>query len=193
MTVDFEVLPYPDRYQELLELRHLALTATRQLAPGTSVADLADPRDVEAALIVADVDGRLVASGRLTPPLDGPILHADNRLLGPEVGIPPRDQYLEYSKACIHPDYHGQGLFWPLVARCVKVAQSLGRPYLLGGTNPDLFRFWGRCGFEKVPTLYTGPNNPDVVYSAMVLDVEAVLAGRGVSAKLVEALDRLED
>ena len=189
LALRFEILPYPARYEELLALRLGALEATEQIRPGYRPSDLRDPRDRNATLVVAEESGRLVAAARLTPPQPGPPLHHDNRMLGPVVGLPPAGTYLEYSKGCVHPDHHGHGLFWRLVAHCLFAARDLGCRYLLGGSNPEIFEFWRRCGFERIPTRYSGPTTPGAVYSLMVLDVERVLAGEGISPKLAAALE----
>lgn len=187
----FEVIPFAERSTEILELRRLALSTANQIAPDTPTSEMYDPRDLRAKIGIAEIEGRLIGSARLAPPLEGSVLHHSNRCIEPVVGLPPSAEYLELSKVCVHPAHQGQGILWYLVALMLITARKEGRPYLLGGVNPSMWQFWKRCGFRKIGTNYVGPNAPDIEYSLVLLDVEEVLAGRGISPKLAAALSLL--
>lgn len=187
----FSVLSYPERIDEVLELRRTAQCAAKQIAAHTLADDLFDRRDLRASIGVAEIGGRIVGTMRLTPPLEGRFLHEDNRCIGPIVGLPSAAEYLELSKACVHPDYQGQGILWQLTAHMLVLANKLAKPYLIAGANASMWHFWKRCGFRKTGTSYVGPHIPGVKYALMVLDLEEVMANRGVSPKLTEALSPL--
>lgn len=185
------IVPYEECAEELLELRRLALVAAQQVTPGTPASAMYDPRDSEALIAIAELDGQLVGSLRIVPPLDDDVLfHPDNRVLGTLVGLPPKSDYAEASKACVHPEYQGQGVFWHIAAHMILAGRQLGKTHLVGGTNPRVWKFWQRCGYRLTENRYVGPNRPEIKYSVMVLDIDAVLGGRvEIAPQLVDALE----
>ncbi len=189
----FSVLAYPERLNEILELRRVANAAADQLAPDISAAQLLGPRELAASNVVAEINGRLVGTVRLAPPIEGFLLNHANPTLGPVRGLPKSSEYLETAWAAVHPKYHGRGILWRLAAHMVITAQQCGKPFLVGGCNPSMWRFWQRCGYRETGIPYIGRNSPYVQYSVILMDVEAVLAGRGIAPQLAQALAPLLD
>ena len=189
----FDVLAYPERIDEILELRRLANCSANLLPPETLAAELIDPRDFEASNVVAEISGRLVGTLRLAPPLEGFILNQANPCVRPVNGLPGTSEYLETAWASIHPNYHGRGILWHLVAHMVLTAKQRAKPFLVGGTSPDMWRFWRRCGYRKTGILYLGRNAPSLQYSVIILDVEAAIEGRNIAPQLARVLGPLLD
>ncbi len=187
----FDVLAYPERIDQILELRRIANCAAGQLAAHFRAAEPFDPRDLEASNVVAEVGGRIVGTLRLSPPLEGFILNQANPCLGPVSGLPESSETLETAWASIHPSYNGQGILWHLAAHMVLTAKRRGIPFLVGGTNPSMWRFWQRCGYRKTGIPYISRNAPDIRYLVIVMDVEAVIAGRNIAPQLARVLTPL--
>lgn len=173
------------RLPEILELRRLAYGTARKISSDATPFDLADPRDWGSTFITAEVDGRLVGSLRLCRPLPGPLLDVDYRFEGSFDTLPHRGDLMESSRACIHPDFQGQGLCWRLAAHMLLAAKDLGRPYLLGACTSELWNYWRRCGFRKTGVT---ARSGDSEFSVILLDVEDALTGRGLAPELVREL-----
>ena len=180
--IRYRVLQGLERYDEVLALRREAFGV------GHLAVTLADPRDRQASLIAALSGTRIIATLRLTPPLPGPLFHPATRFRGRVHELPARSECLESSRACIHPDFRGQGLFWQLAAEMVCTARDLGKPYLVGGADQNLLSFWTRCGFEAAGVTYGYPGGSIEKYRVVVLEVTRVLAGRGIAPELEQAL-----
>ena len=186
--LEYSVVPYPQRIEEILEVRRVARCAARQNAPETLAGEMLDRCDLAASMAIAEHEGRIVGTMRMTRPLDDTILHPTNRYLGPIVGLPHREDYLELSRACVHPDYQGHGILWHLTAQMLIAARAAGKTYLLGGATEQMVRFWKRCGFRQTETIYRIPTAPGVDHYLIVLEIEEVLSGRGIDPKLARAL-----
>ncbi len=173
------------RLPEILELRRLAYSAAGKIPADATAFDLADPRDWGSTFITAEVSGRLAGSLRLCRPLPGPLLDVDYRFDGSLDALPGRDEMMESGRACVHPDFQGQGLFWRLAAQMLLAAKDLGRPYLLGACTPQLWSYWRRCGFRETGVT---AHHREVELSVILLDLESALTGRGLAPELVRVL-----
>lgn len=190
-TVKYAVVPYPQRIAEVLEVRRIARSTANQIAPDVSAVEMLDDRDLSASIGIAEIDGRIVGTMRMTLPLGETVLHHANRYLNPVVGLPPKAEYLELSRACVHPDYQGRGILWQLTAHMLIAARATGKPFLVAGANARMLPYWQRCGFRTTGTVYEIPTAPKVDHFLLVLDVEEVCAGRGIDPKLARALSAL--
>ena len=185
----FDVLRFPDRWPELLELRRAAYVADGLVSPETNAADLYDPRDDRAAVVVAQSQGRLVGSLRLTPSLEaGPILHHTCQFAEPVRGLPDKSEYLEVSRVCVIPEHRGHGLLWELAARMVILAREQGKRFLVGGIRPGLWPYWQRCGYRKTGVTYRQMGFGGIEHEVGILDVEETLTGRSLDPKFARVL-----
>ena len=196
----FTTVPYPERLGEILELRRAAYEAARKLGDDPARADedqAWDPRNPGSTTLLAEMDGRLVGSLRLSHPLAGSFLHHSYRFDGPLTNLPPRSEILEGSWACVHPEYQGQGLFWQLAARMVQFAQDQGKAYLLGGADDGMWPTWQRCGYRETGLTYQG-RLTGTPHRLMLLDVAAVSEGHHICPEFARVLlplleDRLRE
>ena len=190
--IRFSVCRSPERLAEILQLRRLAFAAPRPSDPSSTVAYEHDPRDEDASVVIAESAGRIIGSVRLCRPIPGPILHHTSRISGSTRGLPVRADYIETSRACIHPDHRGKGLFWHLVAHMLHAARAFGRPYLVAGTGSRHWRNWRRCGFTKIGATYRRAHS-EAEYSVLVLELRRALEPRGIAPELARALAPLLD
>ena len=179
----FSIVGYPERRREILALRRAAYAASGKCGPDNATEENIDPRDFRAANVIAEVEGRIVASVRLTPPLPGPILQPSCALRGPTDQLPAHSDFVEASWGCIHSEFQGQGLLWQLSAHMLVAADTFGRPYLLIGSDRQIWRHWQRCGFRKTGVTYRGTLSGNE-YFVVTLNLNEVLAGRGIDPKL---------
>lgn len=187
----FGVVHSPERLSEVLELRRITHLAAGQVEPHRTAAEMVEPRDLEATMVIAEQADQLVGTTRLVPPLEGTILHCGCRLEGAVDELPPKDEMIEASSGCIHPEHQGQGLFWNLVAHAWNTAaQVYGRPLLVGACEDRLWPFWQRCGFCRVPVYYAGAVTGRR-YQVMLLELAPVLEGQGVDRRLARHLRAL--
>ena len=188
--LEFRVVHAPNRLLDILQLRRTAHLKAQKIGPHTTAAEMVEPRDLEASFVIAEEQGRVVAAIRFVPPIDGTILHRECQLEGDLSPLPPREQMLEVSSACVDPAYQGQGLVWALVARAWLAAPAFGRPYGIGACDESLWRFWQRCGVRRLDAGYVGAVT-GIRYRVILLEFTEVLAGRGVGTQLARELQLL--
>lgn len=189
-SIRFSVVSFDERAPEIIELRRAAYSAAYTPDHYNEVASLTDPRDRQASVVIAELEGQIIASARLRPPLPGPILHANCRLEGSFSALPPKSELLECGWLCIHPDHQGKGLVWPFAAHKLAAAQQHGRPYIVAATEENNWPIWRSCGYRKIALSYRGAVT-GIEYSVILLDLAAVLAGQGIAPALARALQEL--
>lgn len=188
--IRYRVVQYPERLDEVLALRRAAYGAAQKHGPDdaeSAEGDGADPRNLRSSTVIAELEGQIIGSLRLAPPLPGPLLHHTCEFAEPVKGLPPRTEFIEASWACVHPAHQGKGLFWSISAYMVLVAKQLGKPYLVGGTDADMWRNWKRCGFRKTGSTYLGAISRNR-YWVMLLNVDEVLAGHNIAPEFARVL-----
>lgn len=181
---------YPHRIEELLALRRAAYGAADKAGPDTATKALDDPRNVRAETVTVELGDRIIGSERLTPWLPGPILHHSCTLSDTTPGLPPRDQTLEASWACVHPDFMGRRIGWFVAAHALCIGRLGGARYLLGAADDQMWPFWRRCGFYRIDASYTGAISGNT-YRVVVCDMDSALAGDGVGSVFWDILEPL--
>lgn len=198
----FTVLRYPQHFEEIRALRRLAYGRAGKSGPDPIRLEGPDRRDLESRVVAGWVgqnldNETLVTSIRLNRPVPGPRLHHTCRLRGEVSTLPAVDSTTECGWGCVHPEFHGRGLVWELAAHMVLAARQMGRPYVISGTDAQVWPMWERTGFRRTGAMYTGAVSGND-YWVMVLDIDAVLTGRQrlgrrFAATLDATRDRLGD
>jgi predicted GNAT family N-acyltransferase len=179
-AVDFGAIRTDGEYREVLALRRVAYLRAGKVGPGAREEDMGDALDARSRILVAKYRGRIVASVRLMfpPSADAPLKHEDYVALPP--GTPARDEVVELSKFCTHPEFRGSDLFYTLVKHCALTTMQSGRRYAVMSCTDELVRPYGRVGFRKLGASYVHPTM-GLEHHLMIAEVDKVVAGKDVN------------
>jgi predicted GNAT family N-acyltransferase len=179
-AVDFGAIRTDGEYREVLALRRVAYLRAGKVGPGAREEDMGDALDARSRILVAKYRGRIVASVRLMfpPSADAPLKHEDYVALPP--GTPARDEVVELSKFCTHPEFRGSDLFYTLVKHCALTTMQSGRRYAVMSCTDELVRPYGRVGFRKLGASYVHPTM-GLEHHLMIAEVNKVVAGKDVN------------
>ena len=176
----FESVTTDDDMLAVLELRRIAYSRAGKVSDDCNPEDLEDKFDQRAIILVAKHHDRVVASLRL-------ILNDQNRSCEHEQFVvlpknfPKREDIIEITRVCTHPDYRGSDLLQGLFQYASKIALLIDRPYIIGSSTPSLLGLYTRIGFHstKIKYLHQDLNNQaHVIFLAKKTDI---LLGRGVN------------
>ncbi len=179
-ALDFGAVRTEEEYREVLALRRLAYLRAGKAGPEVRDEDMADALDARSRILVAKYRGRIVACVRLLfpPTPDSPLKHEDYLALPP--GTPPRDEIVELSKFCTHPEFRGSDLFYTLVKHCALTTLQSGRRYAVMSCTDELVKPYGRVGFRKLGASYVHPGMK-LEHHLMMAEVARVVSGKHVN------------
>ncbi|WP_242344451.1 N-acyl amino acid synthase FeeM domain-containing protein [Anaeromyxobacter terrae] len=179
-ALDFGAVRTEEEYREVLALRRIAYLRAGKVGSGARDEDMADALDARSRILVAKYRGRIVACVRLLfpPTPDSPLKHEDYLTL--PSGAPPRDEIVELSKFCTHPDFRGSDLFYTLVKHCALTTMQSGRRYAVMSCTDELVKPYGRVGFRKLGASYVHPTMK-LEHHLMMAEVARVVSGKHVN------------
>jgi predicted GNAT family N-acyltransferase len=177
---DFGAIRGEEEYREVLALRRLAYVAAGKTRSDARDEDMADALDARSRILVAKYRGRIVAAVRLLfpPAPDARLKHEDYVALPP--GAPRRDQIVELSKFCTHPEFRGSDLFYTLVKHCALTVLQSGRRFALMSCTDELVGPYARVGFRKLGAAYVHPTMR-LAHHLMTAEVASVVSGKHVN------------
>lgn len=177
---DFGAIRSEDEYREVLALRRLAYVAAGKTGSAARDEDMADALDAHSRILVAKYRGRIVAAVRLLfpPAPDARLKHEDYVAL--PRGTPQRDQIVELSKFCTHPEFRGSDLFYTLVKHCALTVLQSGRRFAVMSCTDELVAPYARVGFRKLGAAYVHPTMK-LEHHLMMAEVASVVSGKHVN------------
>jgi predicted GNAT family N-acyltransferase len=177
---EFGAVATDDDYREVLHLRRLAYVHAKKISDDVKDVEMADAFDARSRILVARYRGRIVGTLRLMFPRSSsdPLKHEDYLALPPT--LPPRDQLVEVSKACTHPDFRGSDLFYSLLKHAGLVTIQAGRRYVLMSCTEKLVPIYERFGMRRVDAGYVHPSMR-LAHHLMMVDVARAVSGKGVN------------
>jgi predicted GNAT family N-acyltransferase len=179
-ALDFGAIRSEDEYREVLALRRLAYVHAGKAGPDARDEDMADALDARSRILVAKYRGRIVAAVRLLfpPAADARLKHEDYVAL--PRGTPQRDQIVELSKFCTHPEFRGSDLFYTLVKHCALTVLQSGRRFAVMSCTDELVAPYARVGFRKLGAAYVHPTMK-LAHHLMMAEVASVVSGKHVN------------
>jgi predicted GNAT family N-acyltransferase len=179
-AVDFYYLKTEEDYREVLALRRIAHESDSNLRTSALTdEDMGDINDAEARILVGKYNGKIIATARIRfNTLDDPLEH-EQFVTWPDQ-LPRRDQILEVSRVCNHPDFRRAdllaGLFQFACATCIQHE----RPWVLIGSWTNMVSFYEKLGFRK-----TGLHHSEELWRTeqhlMISNANDTMLGRGVN------------
>jgi predicted GNAT family N-acyltransferase len=179
-AVEFGSVRTDDEYREILALRRLAYVHAKKVSEDAKDLDMADEFDAQSRILFARYQGRMVASLRVMFPSGAadPLKHEEYVRL-PET-LPPRDELVELSKACTHPDFRGSDLFYGLAKLATLTIAQAGRRWMLMSCTDGLVRVYTAFGWRRMSLSYVHPSMK-LEHHLLLGDVPAMLAGQGTN------------
>ena len=177
--LEFSFVRSATDYREVLELRRVAYAAQGKIAPGTSSDEMSDIFDSRSRIVVCKLRGQIVASARLT-------FHEQNDLMEHEEymasssELPRRDESVEVTRACTHPDYRGARLFFPLLGFIVMTALQADRNWVITSSTSDLVDLYERIGMVRLKETYMNPMLNNATHYLLVGSAKDAVLGRSV-------------
>ncbi len=148
-AVNFSLLKSEEDYKEVLELRLLAHQHDGTIKkPDPLPEDMGDLNDAKAKILIGKYHGRIVVTGRVRfNSIDSPLEHEAHVSLPPD--FPRRDQVLEVSRVCTHPDFRSGDLLAHFLHFLVASSLSEDRYWYLIGSFPGMVSFYKKIGFTS--------------------------------------------
>ncbi len=175
-AVTYDYASTPEEYRQVLELRKLAYSQAGKLATDLAIEDAGDEFDRRARIIVGRYGGEVVASMRLMFHEAGDLMEHEQYIQLPD-DLPPRDQIVEITRVCTHPDFRGSDLLLGLFKQCVIAILQSGRQYLLGSSTAKLLPIYTRIGCRVLPVSYRHQGLGGDEHHLFVGDVRGALDG----------------
>jgi len=168
-------------FREALNLRKLAYEAEGKTHFQQGVPELSDLYDARSRILVCRTAGRAVATARLAFPQYGDRTEHEEYISWPS-GFPRRDQIVEVTRACTHPEFRRGGVFFSLLRSIVVTAMQAGRPWVVTSSTEDLVSMYDWIGLKPCGLAYihTGLNN--LPHQVLIANIPAALTGASVSA-----------
>lgn len=146
--VEFYFLKTEKDYRDVLDLRRKAHIAEGTLNPDTPFESMGDVNDARSRIIVGKFKGIIVASARLRfNGSDIPLEH-EAHIEWP-AHLPRRNQIVEVSRACTHPEYRRGDLFSALWKYMATYALQRQHPFVVIGSWPSMVSFYNKVGFKR--------------------------------------------
>jgi predicted GNAT family N-acyltransferase len=144
---DFYFLKTEEDYRAILGLRLLAHQREGTISNGTSAADMGDLNDAKSRILVGKHKGEVIATGRVRFNERDVPLEQEAYVSWPK-HLPPREQIVEVSRVCTHPDYRRGDLLASLMRQVAATCVRAERPYVLIVSLPNLRGLYQRIGFR---------------------------------------------
>lgn len=156
-AVDFYYVKTEEDYREVLRLRFLAHKADGNLSDDSvELSSMGDINDAKGRIVIGKHNGEAVATSRVRfNTLDEPMEH--ERYVDWPDSLPRRDQIMEVSRVCTHPDYRRGDLLAGLLQFTCATILHPERPWVVVGSWPEMVGFYKKVGFEETGLTHLEP------------------------------------
>ena len=178
-AIEYSVVRTEADYREVLNLRHLAYLADNKIAKSAKVNDVADIHDSRARILMCRYRGKTIATARLTFHEIGDVTEHEEFIAWTSE-FPRRDESVEVTRACTHPDFRRTGLFFALIRYVVITATQAERSWVVTSSTEDLVPMYRFVGLSQVGLTYNHPDLNDLKHVVLVANMYDALSGRSV-------------
>jgi GNAT superfamily N-acetyltransferase len=178
-AIEYSVVRTEADYREVLNLRYLAYLADGKINSSAVVNDVSDIHDSRARILMCKFRGKTIASARLTFHGLGDVTEHEQFISWPNA-FPRRDDTVEVTRACTHPDFRRTGLFFALVRYVVMTAAQAGRNWVVTSSTEDLVPLYRFVGLKDAGIAYNHPDLNDLKHIVLIADTREALTGRSV-------------
>ena len=178
-SIEFGVVRTEEDYREVLNLRHLAYMADGKISDDLTASEVSDIHDSRARILTCKYRGKTIATARLTFHEHGDVTEHEAFIVWPNE-FPRRDESVEVTRACTHPDFRRTGLFFALLRHVVITATQAGRSWVVTSSTEDLVPMYQFVGLFDVGLTYHHPELNDLKHIVLVGNMHDALSGRTV-------------
>jgi GNAT superfamily N-acetyltransferase len=178
-AMEYGVVRTEEDYREVLNLRHLAYIAEGKISADSSVNEVADIHDSRARILMCRFRGKTIATARLTFHEHGDITEHEEFVAWPN-DFPRRDESVEVTRACTHPEFRRTGLFFALLRHVVITATQAGRSWVVTSSTEDLVPLYRFVGLANVGVTYNHPDLNNLKHVILIGNIHDALSGRSV-------------
>jgi predicted GNAT family N-acyltransferase len=178
-TIEYSVVRTEEDYREVLNLRHLAYLADNKIASSASVHDVSDIHDSHARILICKFRGKTIATARLTFHEVGDITEHEEFVAWGS-NFPRRDESVEVTRACTHPDFRRTGLFFALLRYVAITATQAGRIWVVTSSTEDLVPMYQYVGLRDMGLRYNHPDLNHLKHAILIGSMLDGLSGRSV-------------
>jgi hypothetical protein len=168
-------------YRAALNLRQLAYSEDRKLRGASTVTEVADVFDSRSRLILGRVDSRPIATARLFFPEHGDRLEHEDYFVWPK-DYPRREETVEVTRTCTHPDYRRGNVFLSLIRFIVLTALQSNRTWVLTSSTDDLVPFYDWVGLKSTEIVFTHSSLNDLPHRLLLGSIPDALQARSVGS-----------
>ena len=178
-SLDFSVVRTERDYREVLNLRYLAYLADGKIPSSSTVNDVSDIHDSRARILICKYRGKAIATARLAFHELGDITEHEEFIAWPSA-FPRRDDAVEVTRACTHPDYRGVGLFFALLRHIVTSSVQAGRTWVITSSTEDLVPLYKFVGMKEAGVAFNHPELNNLKHVMLTGSIPDALSGRSV-------------
>jgi predicted GNAT family N-acyltransferase len=177
--LEFGVVRSEQDYREVLNLRHLAYVADGKMSSAATVSDASDIHDSRARILTCRFQGKAVATARVTFHEFGDITEHEEFVAWTHE-LPRRDESVEVTRVCTHPDFRGKGLLFDLLRFAVITTVQAGRSWIVSSSTMDLVPLYRFVGLTEVGMKFNHPELNNLEHAMLVGNVLDALSGQSV-------------
>lgn len=164
-------------YFEVLALRHMAYLADGKVSPELSVADMSDTYDARSRILICRKGTTIVGTARLAFHEHSDTLEHEEFIRWP-AELPRRDESVEVTRLCTHPEYQGASLIFSLLRFCVITAVQARRSWVVSSATSDLVPMYDAVGLKDVGITFNHPALNNLKHHLMVGNIQDAMLGR---------------
>ena len=164
-------------YQAVLQLRHAAYIADGKISPEASVADMSDIHDARSRILICRKGDTIVGTARLSFHEFSDALEHEEFVRWP-TDLPRRDESVEITRLCAHPEFQGSGLIFSLLRFCVIAAVQGRRTWVVSSATSDLVPLYESVGLKSVDITFNHPYLNHLKHHVLVGSIEDAMPGR---------------
>ncbi len=146
-AIEYSFVRTAEEYKEVLALRKLAYSRAGKAPIEGPDETLGDIFDTRARIFLARHHGKAVGTFRLIF-FDPEEQTEHERFVKFPENFPRRDEMVNASRLCTHPDYRGSDLFNTIVRQMALAVVQSKKRWLVSGCTPSLLPIYERFGFR---------------------------------------------
>jgi hypothetical protein len=170
-----------ESYREALNLRLAAYSKDHKLPKDSSVAEVSDAYDSRSKIILGRVKGRAVATARLYFPEHNDRLEHEEFMVWPP-GFPRREEIVEVTRTCTHPDFRRGNVFFSLLRYIVVTSVQSQRKWVMTSATSDLVPFYDWVGLKPTDVVFNHSSLNSLPHRLLLGSIPDALSGKTVGA-----------
>lgn len=178
--VEFGFVKTQKDFDEVLELRLLAYQAVGKVGTDKTPGDMGDEYDTRSRIITAKHGGKVIASLRVM--FHNPEDQMELEQFVKDVSsLPRKDEIVEVTRFCIHPDYQGGDILFGTMNQLFLVMAQAKRRYIVSSAGKDMLgRMYAKFGAKATGITYAHPKLNGADQEVFVFDLYDLIGGKAV-------------